>query len=653
MGATFPVIGSVCIADRRRTGRDAALIYGLNTLGGTVGVLAAGFFLIREFGSRYSLFLAGCISLVLAVVAIIAALGKSKFLKEQSEPFFLPDPNRGPITAGRSIAFQPWLIAMGAGVAGFCALAYELVWTRLLVLVLQNSVYAFSVILAGFLAGIGIGSLMVAPALHRKWPPLPLFGGLQILCGMACLVAPLVFYLPQRPGEVSYLSFLLTRPFFLVLIPMILSGSLVPLAVELIQRQGAGVGRALGSIYAANGLGSVLGALLAAFALIPVFGCRQTSLLLFGIQLCFGTVLLASGSKRMPVRLGTGMIGIAIGILGVALMPENLVQHRYTEAAASEQPVYFEEGRVATTSVTRNRSGNLILYLNGIPEVINDRPALRTFRLMALLPYLMHPDPRNALMITFGAGISAGLAVHLYPEVTCVELNESCRQVARIFERDNRHVLEADNLTLQIDDGRNFLLNTTERYGAIISDATHPHSYDSWILFTREFYRLCADRMDPGGVFCQWLPLHGLAPQQFRTILNTVQSVFPELTVWVVDGAYCLMLAGEHPLRLNPQRLAATINRIDLRPFLSPVGLDNPYAIMHGFVADRQGLKPLLENEVLINTDNQPYNQFFPLDVTGFGRLRWHVENLRQLMQCRQKHAFHIVPSGVANEPRS
>jgi len=270
---------------------------------------------------------------------------------------------------------------------------------------------------------------------------------------------------------------------------------------------------------------------------------------------------------------------------------------------------------------------------------------------MALLPYLMQPDPGDALMITFGAGISAGLAVHLYPGVTSVELNENCRQVARIFARDNYHVLEADNLTLNIDDGRNYLLHSRERYGTIISDATHPHSYDSWILFTCEFYRLCADRLDDSGVFCQWLPLHGLAPRQFRTILNTLRTAFPALTVWVVDGAYCLMLAGDRTLRMAPGRLAQTLNRADLRPFLGPVGLDSPRAILNCFVTDRAGLAPLLEHESRINTDDRPYNQFFPLSATGFERLRWHIENLRQLVRCRDKTVSILNTKGVDDDP--
>jgi spermidine synthase len=252
---------------------------------------------------------------------------------------------------------------------------------------------------------------------------------------------------------------------------------------------------------------------------------------------------------------------------------------------------------------------------------------------MALLPYVLHPNPEDALMITFGAGISAGLAVHLYSQVECVELNETCTEIARYFRRENRDVLAAANLTLHINDGRSFLRHTDKHYAAIVSDDTHPHSYDSWILFTREFYELCARCLDARGIFCQWLPLHGLAPRQFRTILSTVRQVFPEATLWTVDRAYCLMIAGKEPLVLDPHRLAAVLNRKDLRPFLNPVGLDNPYAVLNAFVAGPHGLNGLLSDEDLINTDDRPYNQFFPVTATGFGRLRWPLENLHQLMR--------------------
>lgn len=636
MGATFPTIGAVFIRDPGRTGRDTAIIYGVNTLGGTAGVLAAGFFLIRELGSRGSLLIAGGVSLSLAVAAGLAAAGGHGARPKPVARSFRQPPVPESQTPSALTGAPVRLVLTGAGLAGFCALAYEMVWTRLLVLVVQNSVYAFSLVLAGFLAGIAMGSLLAAPVLQRKWHPLPLFGMVQVLCGVACLLVPLAFFLPRRPGEISYLSFLLTRPLFVVLVPMVLSGALVPIAVAVVRRAGTGIGRTLGNVYAVNSLGSVGGALLAGFVLIPVLGCHRTGLLLFAAQVLCGSVILAAGCNRLRSRLLLPAAGLGLVVLCVAWLPADLVRQRYVQAAPSEQQVFFSEGRVATASVTRNRAGNLILYLNGIPEVTNDLPALRTFRLMALLPYLMQPDPGDALMITFGAGISAGMAVHLYPQVDCVELNDTCTQIARIFHKENRNVLGAGNLTLHIDDGRNFLLHAPKRYATIITDATHPHSYDSWILFTREFYRLCHRRLGDNGVFCQWLPLHGLAPQQLRTIVNTVRGVFPELSIWSVDGAYCLMVAGKTPLRLDPQRLAKVLNRRDLRPFLSPIGLDNPYAVLGSFVAARGGVDRLLKNEKRINTDNRPYNQFFPLATTGFGRLKWHVENLRQIQQCKE-----------------
>ncbi len=636
MGAIFPVIGGAFAQEGRHTGRDAALIYGVNTLGGTMGVLAAGFFLIQWLGSRVTLYTAGGLSLALALLTAWAARsGRGRHAAIDgllASP--AADPVDGPLMPKTAVGLRQALA--GAALAGFCGLAYEVLWTRLLVLVLQNSVYAFSLILAGFLSGIAAGSLLAALLLRRGWPPLVLFGILQLLTGIACMLVPLGFSLPQRPGELTYLSFLLARPLFLVLLPMVFSGTLVPLAVAAVRAAGAGVGRSMGDVYAANALGAVAGALAGGFVLVPLVGTRTSILLLFTVQLLFGLYVLFTGSPRLKVRLSLTAAGATMAAAAVLFLPPDLVRRQYRQAAESEELLMFAEGRVATTSIVRNRAGHLILYLNGIPEVTNDRAAMRTFRLMALLPYLLHPAPEDALMITFGAGISAGLAVHLFDRVDCVELNETCPRIASLYAKENRRVLSAPNLTLHINDGRNYLLQNDERRSAIISDATHPHSYDSWILFTREFYRLCRDRLDEDGVFCQWLPLHGLAPGQFKIILNTVRHVFPEMSLWQLDNAYCLMLAGKRPLHVSAPRLAELLNRKALRPFLAPLGLDNPYAILNYFVADRRGLDRLLRNEVLINTDDRPHNQFFPLLATGFGRLRWPVENLRQLHRYRQ-----------------
>ena len=637
MGATFPVIGGAFARRGGHSGRDAALIYGFNTMGGALGVLAAGFLLIHWLGSRGALFSAGGLSLLLSLLtAWVARSGQRQETAVAGRP---KEPVAGAVD-GPSVPAPPAALGpalAGAALAGFLALAYEVLWTRLLVLVMQNSVYAFSLILAGFLVGIAAGSLLATPMLRRGWPPLVLFGTLQLLTGIACLLVPLGFSLPERPGELTYLSFLLTRPFILVLLPMVLSGTLVPLAVAAVRDVGLGVGRSMGSVYAANALGAVAGALAGGFVLVPLLGTRTSMLLLFTIQLLFGLFVLFTALRRLKVCLPLTAVGVALAAAAVIFLPSDLVQRQYRQAAESEELLLFAEGRVATTSIVRNGAGHLILYLNGIPEVTNNRAAMRTFRLMALLPYLLHPEPKDALMITFGAGISAGLAVHLFDRVDCVELNETCPRIAHLYARENRRVLSAPNLRLHINDGRNYLMQNDERRSAIISDATHPHSYDSWILFTREFYRLCLDRLDDDGVFCQWLPLHGLAPGQFKIILNTVCQVFPEMSLWQVDNAYCLMLAGKRPLRVSAPRLAELLNRKALRPFLAPLGLDNPYAVLNCFMADRTGLDRLLENEILINTDDRPYNQFFPLSATGFGRLRWPVENLRQLYKVKQK----------------
>ena len=579
-----------------------------------------GFFLIRLLGGRHTLWVAGGVNLFIALLSMaLARYGKGTDAplpsSERQAPSQFPSESEIPPHTVR-------LLLIGAGLAGFCALSYEVIWTRLLVLVMQNSVYAFSLILAGFLAGIGLGSLLLAPFLRQKASPALLFGVFQVLTGLACWLVPFGFSLPERPGDISYLMFLLTKPAFLVAAPMAFSGALVPLVAEAVCRGGTSVGRSFGAVYAANTLGSVAGALTAGFVLLPLLGSRRALILLFGLQVLYGALVLVTLLRKSPHRIAAmTAVGIAVAF-GIWGMPVGRVQQLYGNGSEAGPLLFFAEGRAATAAITLDAAGHRILSLNGIPEVTNDRPAMRTFRLMALLPWLSHPAPDDALMITFGAGISAGMAVYLYDRVDCVELNETCEVIARIYRRENRDVLAAENLHLMIDDGRNFLRRTQKTYSAVICDATHPHSYDSWILFTQEFYRLCQSRLDDHGIFCQWIPLHGLAPVQFRVILNTARTVFPEATLWAVDRCYCLIVAGEKPLHLSPRRLASALNRKDLLPFLRPLGLDDPYEILGCFVSGRKGLDRLLISETRVNTDDRPHNQFFPLSATGFDRMQ-------------------------------
>ena len=200
--------------------------------------------------------------------------------------------------------------------------------------------------------------------------------------------------------------------------------------------------------------------------------------------------------------------------------------------AVNRELVFYQEGAEGVITVEQQTDGFRKMALNGGGQVPTDYSSLQIFRLLGHLPLLLHPDPQEVLVVSLGGGIALGGAAQYEPRrITCVELVPEVIDAARAhFGEFNHHVLEnptAWNIELVIDDGRNFLLSSRDTYQIITGDATHPTSADSWVLYTKEFYELCRARLSADGIMAQWLPFHGLPPDDYQTIVRTFQHVFP------------------------------------------------------------------------------------------------------------------------------
>jgi spermidine synthase len=190
-----------------------------------------------------------------------------------------------------------------------------------------------------------------------------------------------------------------------------------------------------------------------------------------------------------------------------------------------------------------------ISFVNGRSEVPTDAQSMRAFYLLGHLPALLHPEARSALMVSFGNGIATGaLSRHAIPRIQAVELVAEQVEAARIYQSENRGVLDYPGLNIAIEDGRNYLLRSDERFDIITADATHPVNTSSWALFTREFYGLVRQHLADDGVFVQWLPFHDLSSGDFRDIVKTFQSTFPHTSLWYTGGVHTFLVATPRPL---------------------------------------------------------------------------------------------------------
>jgi spermidine synthase len=419
-------------------------------------------------------------------------------------------------------------------------------------------------------------------------------------------------------------------------------GAALPLAAEIYHSARGRVGASLGLVLAINTVGSVLGALTAGFFLIPTVGFQKSVLALCLLNVLAGAGVLFTRLKRAPraTALALAASGLLAGA-GVALFPSHFFSGKYARLEPGSHLIYYNEGLAATTAIFQRPDGNRVLYINGIPEVDTTLLTVKTLKLLGALPALLHPQPSNALMVTFGAGITAGTCANFVQRVDCVDLADQITDIARQFERANDDVSGKKKISLFIDDARHYLSVTDQRYAIIVSDATHPRSYDSWVLFTRQFYALVRDRLAPGGIFCQWLPFHGISPDQYLRIIKTFSSIFPHTSIWRISQAYAILVATPQTLRISFETFLAKLQAPAVRDDLKKVGLDNPFEFLTHFVMNEGQVLAMLQTTAVDLSDNSPAHLFFPFKATLDEQYQaWPARNFDLL----EAHRESIIP---------
>lgn len=593
MGATLPVL----VRDRvLRTGEGragAGHLYGVNTLGACAGTLLAGFVLLPGVGLRRTLLHASLANAALGLVAVLAGGRALAGGAREAHP--------GRDRAGAA----PRAVLAAVALAGFAGMVCEVVWTRVLVLVLGASVHAFTVVLGIFLVGLGAGAVVAAAALREAPGRAPaLFQGAALLGAAGIGVSAATFgALPEafrylylawdmeaNPGALLPAQFLLAA--VVMLPPVVAMGMLFPVALADVLEDPAASGRATGRLYAWNTLGSIAGSFAAGFVLVPAVGIRTTLLLAAGAQ-CAAAALVAiedRGAERG--QAGVVLAAAVLATLATAtptwnrqLMTSGM--HQYAdvygglgdlgeegligELRATERLVYYRDGLTSTITVVQGLTGNppeLSICTNGKIDG-SSRSDMPTQRLSAHVPLLVHPDPKEVCVIGLGTGCTSGSAA-LHPgvrEVVTVEIEEAMVEGARFFREHNHAVHENPRAPIRVTDGRLFLRTRPGAFDVVVSEPSNPWLAGSSDLFTTDFFRLGARALRPGGLFCQWVQLYGMSPASTRTIVRGFREVFPQtFVVSSIPGADLLLLGSRSPVEFDLARMASRLR--------GPVGRD-------------------------------------------------------------------------------
>ena len=557
IGATLPVMSRVYATHGGRVGSDVGRLYLVNTAGAALGCVLTGLVLLRYLGAVETIFLGAGINLLVALgaLALVRVAGPAtatgvEATGVEATPTEAVPAGRGLPIPGRALRY----VAAAYGVSGFIALGYEVVWARILYIHTSHAAYSFALMLTVFLAGLALGSAGGSWILRRRQAALRHFGGLQLGVGVLAILILYVFarlpsfHLQDRLGgyTVPY-EFLIA--FVTVFPPTVLLGAMFPVVGSLYTRERAErVGLRIGRVNAFNTLGAIVGSIGTGFVLVPLLGLRNATVVFAALNLAIGAgAMLLDGGARRSLRWAPAGAA-AVLIAGVALLPTGFYLGSYYEE--TDRLIFYREGVETTVAVLEVPEEDFkISFVNGRDEVPTDRASMAAFRLLGHLPPLMRPGARNALVLSFGNGIATGtMDTHEIPTIDAVDLSPEMIEAAAVYAEENYNVLESERLRLHVEDGRNFLLRTEDRYDIISVDATHPANASSWALFTSEFYQLIESRLADDGVFMQWIPLHGVRESDYRDILRTVWDVFPEMVLWSTGSTHTYVVATREPM---------------------------------------------------------------------------------------------------------
>jgi len=611
MGATLPFV--LAAAPRAaRAGRATALLYGFNTLGAVAGTALAGFGSIPTIGLRATLLAAATCNLVAALVAM--GIGQ---MPSPAAAAATPDetPERDPAAGGRR-----WLLAIACAM-GATSLAYEVLWTRILVFYFGSSVYAYSLMLLVVLLGIALGSLAAASWADRvgspvralaivelalaAWVPVQivLFGHLNGL-----LLRAAEWLQPRTFGGVVVAQLLASLP--LLLPPTLLMGLSFPLAVRALHWERARLGADVGGVYGWNTLGAVVGSLLAGFVLIPLLGTQDS---LLAVAAANGLLALALARGRPVLRWAAAAAPLALLGAAAVLRPDRVILAAgMFRQDAPETLVHFHEDAQAAVTIRRLPSAHgpyLSLELNGV-NVAGTSPDLYSIqKLQGHLPLLITPDARSVVHIGFGSGGTAwAVSRHPVEHIRIIEISPAVLAASDHYFRDINHGVLADpRVEVEINDGRNYLLASPDIVDAVLSDSIHPRYAGNGSLYSKEYFELLSRRLAPGGVASMWLPMYSLTPRNFAMILAAFAEVFPHVQVWYEPSTInsFTVVTGSRTVAWSPTALAASFADRRVADELTDIAIARPADLLPLLLATERDLAPWLA-EVPPHVDDLP-----------------------------------------------
>lgn len=670
MGATLPVLSAYYARDLRKLGFRVGSLYSINTFGAVLGAASTGFFLIPLLGMRAATVTAAAINILLGIASLALSrryesgdsVSESNGAEEETIEASKPKVKRKsktPAIAQPKMKYRPSEESLGRSgiiavfvsfaLSGFIALSYEVIWSRVLALIIGSSVYAFSIMLTTFLTGLAVGASIASRFVDRIRRPVTAFALLEIGVGLTSIIGASLFNeLPytfvQLYGWMEDANFaLLLFARFLIasmvmVVPTLLLGSLFPLVVRICgDARGMATGRTVGDAYAANTVGAIVGSFASGFVLIPWLGLLGSLRLASGLNFFVSAILFIAvwknasethKSRRIRPALAGLMISASLIVLVTVFAPSwdseimssavyryapslnKLSREQFNDYARKDQgeTIYYNEGVTATIAVQQKGNGR-VLKANGKPEAstAGDMP---TQILIGSLPLLVREKTDNVLVIGLGSGVTLG-SVEQFPieRVTCVELEPAMIEASDYFNSVNNRPLEDPRLRMIANDGRNFIYTTGEKFDVIVSEPSNPWLTGVANLFTLEYFKRGADCLTEDGLFSQWLQIYEMSPEDVKILVATFKAAFPHVYIFRGAEGDLMLLGSKRERKIDLSVIASHFNNPKVAIDHARINTDSATDIISRLYLGPEELSGFADNAP-INTDNNALIEF-------------------------------------------
>jgi spermidine synthase len=615
IGGTLPLFCRQYVTREQKILFSVGQLYGLNTLGAVAGTVVCGFVMIPFVGVNQTIWICGILNIIIGV--IVRQLGLTAFTP-------LPDGDKPPVKIKKPSVkakevqnnspgnHDNRLIAILFLLSGFVFLGNEIIWTRYLSLIIQNTVYIYTLTLTVILVGIFLGSTVISIFPKVTWQRIAfLFSLTHILIGLSVtvvLMLPADFW--KDVIDTQHISTILWISALIFLFPSLLSGMSFPLAIRLVVRQPDHAGIGVGRMSAINTVGGISGSLAVGFLALPLLGLYKSVIMTTGMSLCIGFVAVLFLNKTVHFAIKSVIIGVTlIAWIAIPKLTETRLPGDFL--AERSKLIDFREGINSFLSVVKMEQEDLVLEINRMWQGGTQKGHQI---LAAHVPMILHLNPQKVLSI--GVGVGQTTSRFLYYDIKqldCIDIENELFDILR--KHFDSEWMDDDRVRLIVEDGRNFIAHTDNKYDVISIEIGQIFRPNLASFYTAEFYKCIRERLNDKGIVSQFVPLAFLERREFIAIIRTFLELFPESVLWFNRNE--LLLIGSNRIQpvLTSGRLAllndSAINT-DLKYYFwgGPENqLNKPEVFTAGFLCGPETLKRLCGNSFTYH-DNKPILEY-------------------------------------------